>query len=153
MLVRGGLKLKSINWPVISRPDHFIPVSLGRSAVGAIRGKRFQVVATVLVPEESNQFCVGEQRDGFRPVNCIQVGNERDRNPIVSRDTVVPAQDYAGFAGGTRTQDHGRLSTNVAQIHSHVATSGESAILTIPSFPKYRPSASRAPTPPQPKHQ
>src|SRR5260370_23396685 len=151
ILFRGGLNLKSINCPVISRPDQFIPVSLGYSSVGAIRGKRFQVVATVLIPEESNQFGVGKQRDRFRPVNRIQVGNERNRNPIVSRDTVVPAQDYAGFAGGTRTQDHGRLSTNVAQIHSHVASSGESAIVTIRFFQKYRRSTMRLRDAPHPK--
>src|SRR5260370_21348927 len=59
VLFRAGLNLESINCAVISRPDHFIPVSLGYSSVGAIRGKRFQVVATPLISEEINQFGVG----------------------------------------------------------------------------------------------
>jgi hypothetical protein len=109
---------------------------VGRAGVGAIGGKRFQVEATVLISEESNQFCVGEQRDGFRPVNRIQVRDERDRNPIVSCDTVVSAQDYAGFAHVTSTQDYRGHRTNVAEIHSRVTSSGQGAIVAIRLFQK-----------------
>src|SRR5258708_13956203 len=43
ILFRGGLNLKSINCPAITRPDHFIPVSLWRSPLVAIPGNRFPV--------------------------------------------------------------------------------------------------------------
>src|SRR5208282_3755926 len=144
ILFRAGLNLESIDCPVIRCSGHLIPVSLGRSAVGAIRSKRFQVIATVLISEESNQLGVGEQRNRLRPVNRIQIGNERDRNPIVSRDPVVPAQDHSGFALGTRTQDYRRHRANAAQIHSRVASSGQRAIVAIRLFKKERRSRMRA---------
>src|ERR1019366_5873452 len=112
ILLRTGLNLESINCPVIRRPNHLMPVSLGGSTVGAIGGKRFQVVATILISKEGHQLWVGEERDRFRPVHRVEVGNERDRNPIVSRDAVVPAQDHTRFAFGTAPQNYRGLSTN-----------------------------------------
>src|ERR1019366_9280887 len=113
-------------------------VSLGGSTVGAIGGKRFQVVAAILISKEGHQLWVGEERDGFRPVHRVEVGNERDRNPIVSRDPVVPTQDHTRFTFGTAPQNYRGLSTNIAQIHGHVTGAGESAIVTLRLFQKPR---------------
>src|ERR1035437_4175468 len=138
ILLRTGLNLESINCPVIRRPNHLMPVSLGGSTVGAIGGERFQVVAAILISKEGQQLWVGEERDRFRPVHRVEVGNEWDRNPIVSRDAVVPTQDYAGFAFGTPPQNYRGHRTNIAQIHGHVTGAGESAIVTVRLFQKQR---------------
>src|ERR1035437_9715724 len=145
ILLRTGLNLESINCPVIRRPDHLMPVSLGGSTVslggatvGAIGGERFQVVAAILISKEGQQLWVGEERDRFRPVHRVEVGNQWDRNPSASRDAVVPTQDYAGFAFGTPPQNYRGHRTNIAQIHGHVTRAGESAIVTVRLFQKQR---------------
>ena len=136
ILLWACLNLEGINCPVISRPDQLIPVSLWRSSVGAISGKRFQMIATILISQETNQLGIGEKRDCFRSLNCIEIGDERNRNPIMSGDAVVSAQHYAGFTLGTPTQNYRRLGTNVAQVDGHVARSGESAVVAIGLFEK-----------------
>src|ERR1039457_845481 len=69
VLLRTGLNLESINCPVIRRPDHLMPVSLGGSTVGAIGGERFQVGAASLIPKEGHQLFGGETLDRFLPVH------------------------------------------------------------------------------------
>jgi hypothetical protein len=60
--------------------------------------------AAVLIAKECHQLRVRVERNIFRVFDGVQIGNERDRNPVVTRDSRVAADDYAVLMTGVAAQ-------------------------------------------------
>ena len=90
-----GLDFETVGRAIVGRTHEFIPVSTGSLSVLQIGDEGFQILATIAVAEKGDQLGVGEQWHIFWPLDCVQIRDEGNSDPIVSGDAVVTTQDDA----------------------------------------------------------
>ena len=86
ILLRGGLNLIRVDGAEVRGPDQLVPVSIRCPAIGKIGSERLQVIAPVAVAQKRDHLVVGEERDVFPFFHGVQVRDERNCDPVVSRD-------------------------------------------------------------------
>ena len=92
--------------------------------------------AAVLIAKKCHQLRVRVERNIFRIFDGVQVGNERDRDPVVTRDSRVAADDYAVLPGIAAAQGDGSRGADTRQVNRGVAGSGKGSIVAIGLFEK-----------------
>src|SRR6266851_882358 len=100
-------------------------------AARSIRSDVFQMGAAILIAKEGHELGVRVERNILRVLDGVQIRNERDGDPIVSRDSRVPADDHAVLAGVAASQKDGSRGADPRQVNRGVAGSGEGSIVAI----------------------
>src|SRR5579863_9652502 len=135
VILRGrGLDLVAVNGAIVRRADEFVPVAARSAAVLGVRSDVFQIFAAVAVAQECSQFGVGKERDILGTFYGVEVGNERNGDPVIAVDAVVAAEDNAGFSGGAAPQNDRRLSAHVGEVDGGVAGRGKESQLSVRLF-------------------
>src|SRR5580700_1093029 len=90
--------------------------------------------AAVLIAQECFELGVRVERNIFGVFDGVQVGDERNRDPVVSADSRVAADDYAVFSGVAAAQGDGSRGANTRQVDRRVAGSSKGPIVAIRLF-------------------
>jgi hypothetical protein len=90
--------------------------------------------AAVLIAKECLQLKVRVERNIFLVFNGVQIGNEWDRNPVISGYSGVPADDDAVFAGIAPPQGNRSRSTDTVEVDRCVTGARKGAIVTVRLF-------------------
>src|SRR5579863_9147964 len=134
ILRRRAFYFEAIIRAVVGRADQLVPVSLWRFAARSIRGEVFQMGAPVLIAQKRDKLGVCIERNIFRVFDGVQVGNERDRDPVISRDTSVATYHYTVLSRAAAAQDNGSLGAHPRQVHGGVPRAGKGSIVTVRLF-------------------
>src|ERR1700680_1695126 len=90
--------------------------------------------AAILIAQECHQLRVRVERNIFWIFDGVQVGNERDRDPIISPDSSIAADDYPVLSGVAPSQGHGSRGANTRQVDRRVAGSCQGSVVAIGLF-------------------
>ncbi len=134
ILLRSAFDFEAIVRSVVGRADQFVPVSLRRFAARSIRDEVFQMGAPVLIAQERHELRVRIERNILGIVHCVQVGNERDRDPVISRDSRVAADDCSVLSRVAAPQCYGRRGADPCQVDRGVAGSCKGSVVAIRLF-------------------
>src|SRR4029077_13166728 len=97
ILLWVGLDFKGIDGAEIRCANQLVPVTIRYTSAGEIRNQRLQVFASVPVTQQRHHPLVGKQWDVFRSLYGIQVRKRGNRDPVVSPDAEIAAENDSSF--------------------------------------------------------
>src|SRR6185312_1153994 len=92
----------------------------------------------ILMPKKGDKLGISVKRYVPRLVNCIQIREQRDGDPVRSFDVVIPADNHASFTGAATPEQSGCLGANSRQINCGVTGSSKGAVVAIGLFKQQR---------------
>src|SRR5208282_1828517 len=138
VLLGRGFDFEAVDRAVVGRADQLVPDSAGSFAVDCVGGDVFEIFPSVLVAQKSDHFCVGEKRNTLGALDCVEVRDQGDGEPIVAVNAIVAAEDDAGFSRRAAAQNDRRIGANGGQIDGGVAGGGKITHLAVGFLKKQR---------------
>ena len=121
------------------RKSHeLVPVSLRESRRFCRPARWLQILPAIPVAQKQVILASANSGTVLRTLDSIQVRNQRNRNPVISPDTVVAADHDAGFPGSARTKNDRRLGANAGKVNRSVTRRSKETELAVRFFQEER---------------
>jgi hypothetical protein len=134
VLCRRAVDLKAVDSAIVGGADQFGPLTLGGPAVAVIGRQIKQVLLTVGVAQSCDLFFVHRLGNVGQRIDGVEIGDQRDGEPVIPINLVVAADDDAILSVVARAEHGGGISANVIEINGGVASGVYCAKIAVRLF-------------------
>lgn len=116
VLLSGRGDIEAPDTAVVGGANQFGPLTAGNFMLGTVGNNRLQVLAAPCVAQFEFQPRRNRRRNLGGVIDRVEIGNQRNGQPVVSVNAMIAAEDHAGFSFMARTEVDGGVGANVVEV-------------------------------------